>query len=628
MKDLHILTPLSDQTPADLWQTQSFAKGTFIADLRGFPAYVFKVCSTQNYTDITAQFTEGKDYWQASQAWLLQFTKQTRLQDRLTVAGYGWWWSLNFHHFMPASTDLGNSFVWINLLEAISKQFLPKNIIIYGSHQPLIHLVKQIYQEAALQIREESKTPPQPWYRPPLNLLLIIARSLLSFIYFLYASIWRKDIYLFSTTNLLRRTTIAGKQHLLDVYQGDLAAALPRLGWRTGLIETYGWNASWSGLLARGFFFPTDLIFLLTQPRLFKLGFYKKITRKWNQTWLEIEPELKPHLTFRGYDISPFLWPLLKQAFTEVAPSLEIMTHLWRYVWRWWRPKLLYFLNHHYGRSPLSAIIAAKSLNIPTIEQQHGIVHKNHWGYMVPKHLAIQSQFPLCDKMVVWGEYVKRLLVENGSYQSEDVAVCGFPRFDLSLQNLPPRNETLAHLSMPEATAMNIVLYTSSTTVEGLMANILDSIGQVSEATDIYWLIKLHPGEKSRHRWEAAIRQCRLKNIKVLEDEVDFYALLLACDLHVSFASTTIIEAAVLGKLNLGLAVANLPDPVGYAEVNGVLPVTPDKLGVTAHRILSDPTHRHQLLQQQKQFAADWCLHDGQALERIVQVIEDTLARK
>jgi hypothetical protein len=486
-------------------------------------------------------------------------------------------------------------------------------------------LVKQIYREADIQINVAEKTPTNPWYRPPLNLSLIVVRSLLSLIYFFYASIWRNDIYLFSTTNLLRRTTVGDKSHLLDVYQGDLAAVLPRRGWRTGLIETYCWIASWGGVPARGFFFPTDLIFLLTQPRLFRLGFYKKITRKWQQTWHEIEPTLRPHLTFQGYDISPFLEPLLKQAFTETGPSLEIMTHLWRYMWRCWRPKLLYFLNHSYGRSPMSAIIAAKSLNIPTIEQQHGIIHKNHLGYMVPKHLEIRSQLPLCDKMVVWGEYVKRLLVENGVYPSEAVAVCGFPRFDLSLQNLPARDETLAQLALPEASGLNIVLYTSSTTVEGIMDTLLDSITQVADVRDIYWLIKLHPGEKSRQRWEAAIRQRGLKRIKVLEDEVDFYALLMACDLHVSFASTTIIEAAVLGKLNLGLEVANIPDPVGYAEVKGVFPVAPDKLGVTAHKILSDPIQRQELLRQQKQFAADWCLHDGKAVERIVQLIEGTI---
>jgi hypothetical protein len=128
--------------------------------------------------------------------------------------------------------------------------------------------------------------------------------------------------------------------------------------------------------------------------------------------------------------------------------------------------------------------------------------------------------------------------------------------------------------------------------------------------------------------WERAIKQRQLQTVKVLEGELDFYALLAACDIHVSFTSTTLIEAAILGKLNLGLDIAYLPDPVGYAEAGAFLPVAPARLGSTACELLRDAAQREGLLRDQKAFADDWCLHDGKSVERIVRFVEATITHQ
>jgi CDP-glycerol glycerophosphotransferase (TagB/SpsB family) len=153
----------------------------------------------------------------------------------------------------------------------------------------------------------------------------------------------------------------------------------------------------------------------------------------------------------------------------------------------------------------------------------------------------------------------------------------------------------------------------------------LDSISNVSNDDQMYWLIKLHQREGTRSIWEKAVEKRGLKKVRVIRREMDFYALLAACDVHISFASTTLIEAAILGKPNLGLDVPHTSDPAGYAAARAFLPVAPGQLGPMACTILHAPLQKDALLREQKRFAEDWCVCDGKAVERIVRLIEATI---
>jgi CDP-glycerol glycerophosphotransferase (TagB/SpsB family) len=187
------------------------------------------------------------------------------------------------------------------------------------------------------------------------------------------------------------------------------------------------------------------------------------------------------------------------------------------------------------------------------------------------------------------------------------------------LRDLPSRDDTRAQLAVPRDA--HLVLYTSNGFARDMISTVLDGI-QSAPSPDLYWIIKLHPREKTRLLWERAIRERQLATTKVLEGEFDFYALLNACDIHVSFASTTLIEAAILGKPNLGLDVPHLVDPGGYADARAFLPVIPERLGITVQELIEHPERRSQLLNVQSAFAHDWCVHDGRSVSRIVRFLE------
>jgi len=608
---LHILTPLANQAPTDLIEEKLVVEGDLIADLREFPPSVHEIKAGLEDEEITSSILEPTDYWALARQWVIEFTEKTGLQDILSVEGYGFWLTLNGQKFVPAMSDIGNTFIHIDLIEGIKERFAVRAVNILGDHRATVHLAQQAFGES-VQIQPSELSLERP--RPPRKIGLILSRLILSIVYFLYALVRTPEICFFSTSNLLRLKGNNGHGELRDIYLGNIAKSLKSHGWRIIFVEKYGWNATREGLFARGFFFPNDLLFLLSLP-----AFHRRIKRSWIAKWYEIQPILTKHILYRGYNLAPLVFPIIIQAFSTQAPQVEVLVHLWKNILRIWHPSLL-FINNSYGLSALPAIIAAKQLGIPTIEQQHGIINRDHIPYTAPRSIEANVKTPLCDTMTVWGIHTKQLLVDAGAYTPDQVVVCGFPHIDSMLKGLPPQEEILSTLNIPIDAP--VVLYTSNMIAAGFLADILDSIQNLPPPLAIHWIIKLHPREKTRSMWETAIEKRSLETVQVVEGSVDFYALLAACDIHVSFTSTTLLEAAILGKINLGFEINYIRDPIGYADAHAYLPIEPHAIGPTARGILQNPYRREHILQKQQSFADDWCLHDGHAVDRIVAHIE------
>ncbi len=623
---LHVLTPAARQGEQELVRVGWASPGDVVADFRRFPPLLYEVQENRTLADVTDQWLQVPDYWSVARQWLIDFTRAGGLQEALSVDGHGFWWTLSVANITPVISDLGNAFGWVDFLQAVAARKEPESVVLYGPHAALSELALQAFPAARQEVCEGITRPlvPRSWNWSKLALLSV--RLMMGLVYLAYVALRRARVCFLSSPTLLRVQPVDGKEKLTDVYLGPVMEALWARRWPVAVVEDYAQRyITWSGLRARGFCFPADLVFLLSDPRLFGRRFRRPLARKWLRRWAEFEPRLVPLACYNGMDLSALVIPVIRKEFLATAPRLESLVSLWKGILRLWRPHLLY-INFSYGMLGVPVIIAARSLGITTIEQQHGIIHRNHMAYLVPRQLASDVRPPLCDRMVVWGDYTRRLLISSENYASDQVAVCGFPRMDLLAHGLPSREETLSRLGIP--LDAQVVLYASNLIVGDLYPVLLDSLLGLADAP-IYWIIKLHPREKRRALWEQAIRERGLQGrVQVIEDQVSFYTLLVACDLHVSYTSTTMIESAVLGKPNLGLDLPHVADPTGYAEAGAFAPVTPDQLGPVACSVLQDPARRAELLRQQKDFADDWCRHDGKAVECIMSLIDDCLAEK
>jgi glycosyltransferase involved in cell wall biosynthesis len=615
---LHIIASSSQDSCTGLVEQNLCDEGDVIADLSGAIPAIHCVGAGAPCRQITADLMASFNPWSAARKWLVSFTQKTNIQDVLAIDGYSFWWTLNAMKFTPGWSNLANPLNWIEVLTAINQNLAIDAIQVHGADKVLDYVAGQVFGDRVVADRPGRVGPERP-IRAPRKFWLLLARLVIGLVFLIFSLFRRPQICCLSSTNHLRRTTRGARHRLEDISIGATEQALRNRGWRTAVIEKYGWNATWRGMIARRLYFPNDILFLAAAPFWFRLGFYRRTREKWQEKWALQRDTITRSLVFRGVDLSPLYLELIEEQFTSLGPLLENLTKIWRRILQIWSPQLL-LVNVSYGSSALPPIIAAKTLGIHTVEQQHGVIGKNHNAYLIPHELKTRTQFPLCDTMLVWGAYTQRVLVESGTYRPAQVAVCGFPRIDQLSSELPPRSRTLESLHVPVDS--RVVLYTSNSVAADFMPAILDSIASIGDRPDIFWLVKLHPREKTRTKWDSEISVRGVQNVRVLEGEMDFYALLQACDIHVSFVSTTLIEAAVLGKINVGLDVPGFPDVVGYRDAGAFLPVAPADLAQTVVEILGDNIRYQSLLQGQRDFSRDWCLHDGRALERILARLE------
>jgi hypothetical protein len=273
--NLHVLTPISQLPPKTLARQAEY--GDRIIDLRPFPPLAYEVDAEGMCRDITSGLIETRDYWIVVRDWLTGFTAQTGLQDILSIKGYGFWWTHVGQRFVPGLTELGNSFAWIDLLHALCAESQPGRALLHGRHEASLHVVREVCRDIHPEVLAEPSAGPQRRTRIPRHLVLLAIRLLLSLIYLIYSLIRRPDMILLSNTNLLRETSAGAHRRLRDVYLGAVEEALRRKGWHVTVAEMYGWNASWAGLVARGFFFPSDIVTTSSALARTGSGFYHHV---------------------------------------------------------------------------------------------------------------------------------------------------------------------------------------------------------------------------------------------------------------------------------------------------------------------------------------------------------------
>lgn len=152
------------------------------------------------------------------------------------------------------------------------------------------------------------------------------------------------------------------------------------------------------------------------------------------------------------------------------------------------RPKCVILCVSSYGNE--AKIAALRKLNVSTYEYQHGQVFKEHHGYNFSNALCgIKHRMILPDKMLVYGEYWKTVLLEEGFFNEDYFIVCGHPVLTNARQiELNFTRKVIAVFSSPYATIRLIQL------IENYFNN-------STFHSDYNWIIKCHPRE-NKHLWE------------------------------------------------------------------------------------------------------------------------------
>jgi len=237
-----------------------------------------------------------------------------------------------------------------------------------------------------------------------------------------------------------------------------------------------------------------------------------------------------------------------------------------------------------YGYEPL--VYAASTLNITTIELQHGVITQEHLGYSVPVNMT-KKFFP--DYLLLFGKYWKES-VDNFPLPAERLIIFGYPYLDrMSKEN--------CNLIKKE----NQIVIISQGTIGKELSKFAVKLASIKKG--IYKIIyKLHPGEWGRAR-KLYSELYEAKEAGLLEvvdtDTPSLYTLFFQSRWQIGVYSTALFEGIAFGCQTI------LVDLPGVEYMTPLLENRCAQLVKTPEEIKFTENENDMVLREEL-FASDW----------------------
>jgi hypothetical protein len=204
------------------------------------------------------------------------------------------------------------------------------------------------------------------------------------------------------------------------------------------------------------------------------------------------------------------------------------------------KPQIL-FLQVAYTNHALVA--AAREVNIPVIEFQHGVIDRHHPGYSWTGYASCyKNQMIIPNRLFVYGDYWQKELSDNGFWDNE-LRPVGSLRID-QYRNRPVLIDDEKNLSHNKT--KKIIVTTQALDVERLISFIVEFLEIITTPVELF--IKLHPREYNRQPYEEAFSNYSNVHIVSGHEPPSTFELISMADYHASIHSTCHYEALGLGK--------------------------------------------------------------------------------
>lgn len=244
---------------------------------------------------------------------------------------------------------------------------------------------------------------------------------------------------------------------------------------------------------------------------------------------------------------------LVSKSFIESQlKKIEIYEEIWYLILSNCKPKAV-FMSCHYGNlSNYGLLVAAKKLNIKTIEIQHGLaLSAMYLGWNKASVLGDYEFLPnyywcwsLNDKNVI-----KNSRIDSKMFQPLLGGNAWFTK-NISINNVNDSNLELNKL-IDNKKPQKIILVTLQHSIP-ISEILLEAIRK--STTDFLWLVRFHPRDyfdpEYRKNYIAAFQE--LKNVEyVYTTKANLYQLLQRIDIHITHHSTVAIEAICFNKITI-----------------------------------------------------------------------------
>jgi hypothetical protein len=292
------------------------------------------------------------------------------------------------------------------------------------------------------------------------------------------------------------------------------------------------------------------------------------------------------------------------------------------------KPNLV-LLSNEYGGFERALLFACHRMKIPTLAQQHGVIHVNHPGYMFEKGAISTQEYttfpfsPLPTITSIIGPAFKKILTEDSSFPKSRVAISGQPRYDVFhvIARIYDKDTFFKRHNLDQKKKM-VLLATQPFYLETLRREFLiNTIHEISLINGIQIVVKPHHNE-SIEWFNKQLRPIQA-DVMVLPPESDVIEAIYVCDVFMSVNSTTILEALALDKPVVVVNLSSQIEPLPWVKKGAALGVyNVEEIKSAAEKALFDDRLRNQLQDKRTKFVFEYLYKiDGKATDRVISLM-------
>ena len=272
-------------------------------------------------------------------------------------------------------------------------------------------------------------------------------------------------------------------------------------------------------------------------------------------------------------------------------------------------------------------------LNVKTVGIQHAIIYKNSSNYVFNDFYTTKNSlgFPLSDFLLLFGDYPKKVLMEN-NYPVERLITFG-NSFLFNLDDVKKKlSKEILFSKYNIGKNQKVILFTTGRLQRGyqviqgnydydeqIWEYLLDNFG----GNDEYFLIlKPHPTEYNTDVYQNMVKQFSCKNAKIIQG--DLFELISLSSVVTSVFSSTMIDALCFQKHVIQVVFDNVKWPVPVEESGVILLSELRQLSENITKIFEDENLRNSLLKNTSDFIKN---HYSIPEDDPSSIIQDVLSR-
>ena len=312
---------------------------------------------------------------------------------------------------------------------------------------------------------------------------------------------------------------------------------------------------------------------------------------------------------------SEFSW-LFWREFVRLAPHVALAELI---MFRH-RPAMIVSADDADQRCRVYSLMA-RAAGIPSLLIQQGLSFSDYPEWRFLSH----------DRVAAMGESSRRDLMAQG-VDPERIVVTGHPGFDTFASTDPGIADKIRNdLGIPQE--HRLVLFASQPSYVGAFdqpqkrTDMIKAVVKVVGAMkDVTLVIKPHPGEK---RKELAALVGKARQVVLVDGAVSIAPLIKACDVFITFFSTTALQALYAGKPVISIDIPGSGGGHLYTDSQATwVARSPEELTEHVANLLSVNKGEYAMAKavaRQRFLREMACLPDGKATERIVGLVVDSL---